>query len=149
MHKKFLIVIFAIIIILIWFSFFNQPNKEADNQKEVVAESVDKIIIAHFHGTNQCFSCIKVGEYALKTIEDEFKEEYQKGLIVFMDINGDLEENQEIVEKYRARGSSLFINTISNGIDHIKENTTVWRLVNNENSFKKYFTEALNTILDK
>ncbi|NCB49023.1 MAG: hypothetical protein EOM55_05385, partial [Clostridia bacterium] len=45
---------------------------------------------------------------ALKTIEDEFKEEYQKGLIVFMDINGDLEENQEIVEKYRARGSSLF-----------------------------------------
>jgi hypothetical protein len=109
----------------------------------------DKIEVVHFHGTHQCWSCITVGEYALKTIKEKFPEEYASGKIVYKDINGELKENQEIVVKYQARGSSLFINAIRGNKDDITEDTTVWRLVNNESQFVSYFENKLNTLLGK
>jgi hypothetical protein len=109
----------------------------------------DKIEVVHFHGTQQCWSCITVGEYALKTIKEKFPEEYASGKIVYKDINGELKENQDIVVKYQARGSSLFINAIRGDKDDITEDTTVWRLVNNESQFVSYFENKLNTLLGK
>lgn len=151
MNKNILIIIGIIIITLIIFSFL-KPKEEIIIEKEneiVKVEIADKIEVVHFHGTNQCFSCIKVGEYALKTIQEKFKEEYENGTIVFMDINGEFEENQEIVQKYKARGSSLFINSIIGSSYNIKEETTVWRLVNNESSYLEYFEDKLKTLLGK
>jgi len=109
----------------------------------------DKIEVVHFHGTQQCWSCITVGEYALKTIKEKFPEEYASGKIIYKDINGELKENQEIVTKYQARGSSLFINAIRGDKDDITEDTTVWRLVNNEEQFINYFQSKLNSLLGK
>lgn len=107
----------------------------------------DKIEVVHFHGTHQCWSCITVGEYALRTIKDKFSEEYQSGKVVFRDINGELKENQEIVVKYQARGSSLFVNAIRDEKDDIAEDVTVWRLVNNEVQFVHYFEDKLKSLL--
>ena len=151
MNKLFLIIIGSIIIALIIFSFL-KPKEEVVIEKEneiVKVEIADKIEVVHFHVTNQCFSCIKVGEYALKTIQEKFKEEYENGTIIFMDINGELEENMEIVQKYKARSSSLFINSIIENKDDIKEETTVWRLVNNESRYLEYFEDKLKTLLGK
>ena len=60
-------------------------------------------------------------EYALKTIKEKFLEEYKNGTIAFRDINGELLENKDMVIKYQARGSSLFVNAITAGKDNIKE----------------------------
>lgn len=143
-----------IIITLIGFYFLKPSEKVIPNSEENIQESgafeiksVDQIEVVHFHGTNQCFSCIKVGEYALKTIKEEFKEEYESGIIIFKEVNGDLEENREIVEKYGARQSSLFVNVIIGEKESISEDTTVWRLTSNEDNFMKYFEEKLNTLL--
>lgn len=105
--------------------------------------------MVHFHATHQCFSCITVGKYALQTIKDKFPEEYQSGKVVFKDINIELPENKEIVVKYQARGSSLFINAISDDKYNIEEDTTVWRLVNNQEKFTDYFEDKLDTLLGK
>ncbi len=155
MNKKILIIGGIIIIVLIIFSFLRPSEKVASNNNEnqkneiIEVESADKIEVVHFHGTNQCFSCIKVGEYALKTIQEKFKDEYKNGMIVFMDINGELEENKEIVEKYNARGSSLYVNAITDNIDHIKEDITVWRLIYDKNYYMQYFEKELNSLLGK
>jgi hypothetical protein len=109
----------------------------------------DKIEVVHFHGTQQCWSCITVGEYALKTIKEKFPKEYASGKIVYKDINGELKENQDIVVKYQARGSSLFVNAIQGDKDNIAEDTTVWRLVNSESQFINYFENKLNSLLGK
>jgi hypothetical protein len=137
-------------------------NQQTDNNQTTINNSVndsnqiskaeftaDKIEVVHFHGTQQCWSCITVGEYALKTIKEKFSKEYKNGTIVFKDINGELSENRDIVMKYQARGSSLFVNAIINGKDNIKEDVTVWRLVNNENQFINYFENKLNKLLGK
>lgn len=110
-------------------------------------KSADKIEVVHFHATQQCYSCITVGELALKTIKEKFPEEYANGKIVFRDINGELQENRDMVMKYRAGGSSLFVNAIKDGQDNIEEDTTVWRLISDENQFMDYFQGRLNKLL--
>jgi hypothetical protein len=59
--------------------------------------SAKKIEVVHFYTTQQCWSCITVGEYALKTIKEKFLEEYKNGTIAFRDINGELPENKDMV----------------------------------------------------
>ena len=109
----------------------------------------DKIEVVHFHATQQCWSCITVGKYALKTIKEKFPDEYASGKIIFKDVNAELKENQEIVIKYQARGSSLFVNAIRGNRDEITEETTVWRLVSNEDQFISYFENKLHSLLGK
>ena len=84
-------------------------NQSSNGEQAHPQEGADTIEVVHFHGNQQCISCVTVGEYALKTIEEKFPEEYKKGIIVFKEINGELPENREMVQKYQARGSSLFV----------------------------------------
>jgi len=80
-------------------------------------------------------------------IKEKFPEEYKSGKIVFRDINGELPANRDIVVKYQAGGSSLFVNAIKAGKDHIKEDIDVWRLVTDESQFINYFQNKLNKLL--
>lgn len=159
MNNKFLIIsaLFCVIVL----TGCGQPNTsetdtntipEAQNSANmsvmpIVVKKADTIEVVHFHGTQQCWSCITVGEYALKTIQERFPKEYKSGKIVFREINGELPENRDIVIKYQARGSSLFVNAITDGVDSIKEDVTVWRLVSDENNFMNYFESKLKELL--
>lgn len=114
--------------------------------KGIIAE---KIEVVHFHATQQCWSCITLGEYTKKTIEERFAEKQKNGTIVFEEINGDLPENREMVIKYQASGSSLFINAITGGKDNIEEEITAWQFVSNKNKFMDYLENKLKGLLGK
>ncbi len=132
-------------------SIYSSDSKinDSSNLMSKTNTKADKIEVVHFHGAQQCWSCVTVGEYALKTIKEKFPDEYKNGTIVFRDINGELPKNKDLVIKYQARGSSLFINAIKDGKDNIKEDVTVWRLISNEKQFINYFENNLNKLLDK
>ena len=123
-----------------------KQNISTDNASLAPA---DKIIVANFFGTQRCPSCLTIGKLTKKTLEEKFASELESGKIVFKEINGELPENREIVTKYQARGSSLFVNAIRGESDDIQEDTTVWRLVNNEAEYISYFENKLNTLLGK
>lgn len=158
MNKKIIIATIICIALVVLLFFIatdgNNPttaqssnNKISENQS--MSQKVEKIEVVHFHAAQQCWSCITVGEYALKTIKEKFPEEYKNGKIVYKDVNSELPENRDIVIKYQARGSSLFVNAIKDGKDNIEEDATVWRLVSNENQFISYFQNKLNNLLGK
>lgn len=159
--KKSIIVILIIAAAVSFLVFIFKDNNQSstaqtsnnlvvsENKNSEEKQAAEKIEVVHFHGTHQCWSCITVGEYALKTIKEKFPEEYANGTIVFKDINGELPENRDMVKKYQARGSSLFVNAITNGKDNIEEDVTVWRLVINEGQFIDYFQNKLNKLLGK
>jgi hypothetical protein len=128
-------------------SALTKLNTNTNSSAPQTVAPADKIEVVHFHGTLQCWACITVGEYALKTIEEKFPNEYASGIITFKDINGELAENRDIVIKYQARGSSLFVNAIHGDKDTISEDTTVWRLVTNEKQFNNYFEKKLKNLL--
>jgi len=153
MKNKNILLIAGITIFILVAIFLNSKDSgSSENQlteNQVKKQVADKIEVVHFHATQQCWSCITVGEYALKTIKEKFPEEYKSGKIVFMDINGELVINRDIVTKFQAGGSSLFVNTIIDGKDNITEDTDVWRLVGNEIQFTNYFQNKLNNLLGK
>lgn len=107
----------------------------------------DKIEVVHFHATKQCWSCITVGKYAFKTIQEKFPEKYKDDTIVFKDINVELPKNRDMAMKYQASGSSLFVNAIADGQDNIEEDTRVWRLISDETQFMNYFENKLKNLL--
>jgi hypothetical protein len=157
-NVKILLAMSVVAVVLLSFCVANKKNGDVAKDKQPVLQSsssqdvqkaapADKIEVVHFHGTNQCVSCISVGKFALETIKTKFPEEYESRKIIFKDINGDLSENQEIVQKYQARGSSLFVNAIRTEKEDIKEDTTVWRLVGDENKYITYFEGKLKTLL--
>ena len=127
----------------------NKPTEAPSIDGQTMKIAAEKIEVIHFHATQQCWSCITVGEYALKTIKEKFPEEYASGAIVFRDIDAELPENRDLVVKYQARGSSLFVNAITAGKDNIEEDVAVWRLVSNESQFISYFQDKLNKLLSK
>lgn len=122
----------------------NQTYNESESVREK-ANSVERIEVYHFHGTRQCYSCIKVGELAEKTLNTYFKDELESGKLVFGHINGELSENRELVKKYGVTSSSLWIGTYINGEFHKEQNTKVWYKIENEQDYLTY----LKGILEK
>ena len=104
-------------------------------EKEI---NIDKLEIYHFHGTNQCYSCVTVGNYAEATVNTYFADELKSGKIVFAHINGEFPENRELVMKYGATGSSLWLGT-HKGINFKSEqNINVWYKINNKQDYMNY-----------
>jgi len=161
-NKPALILLITILLVSV-FLLFNNANKPTEpTSKAVIADTntvrssvpqsvtpADKIEVVHFHGTQQCVSCVAVGKLAKQTIEDKFPEEVKSGKIVFKEINAELPENQALVMKYQARGSSLFVNAIRGEKDDIAEDTKVWQLVNSESQYVAYFGGKLSALLGK
>ncbi len=101
--------------------------------------TVTKLEVFHFHPTRQCPSCITIGDYAKATLETHFAGELASGMIVFRHINGELEENQEVVERYGASGSSLWLGVYtSDGRFYPEENLKVWYRTDDRERFMAY-----------
>jgi len=111
-------------------------NAVADTGHSV---NVEKLEIYHFHGTNQCYSCKTVGAYAEETVNTYFADEVESGKIIFGHINGDLPENKDLVMKYGATGSSLWLGTYAkDGQFSAEQNTNVWYKINNKEDYMNY-----------
>jgi len=122
------------------------PNQNTANltQNKTTEKNIT-VEIYHFHGTHQCYSCIRVGELAEKTVNTYFKEELESGKMVFGHINGELPENKALVTKYGATGSSLWIGTYVNDKFSKEQNVNVWYKIEDEKGYLEY----LKGIIDK
>lgn len=101
--------------------------------------NVEKLEVYHFHGTNQCYSCKTVGAYAEETVNTYFADELKSGKIVFGHINGELPENEDLVVKYGATGSSLWLGTYAkDGTFSAEQNINVWYKINNKQEYMTY-----------
>lgn len=129
----------------------NSDNKIAmvTTTPNVIATKPDKIEVFLFHPIQRCITCTTIGKFTGETVAEFFQPELKDGLIEFREININLLENKTLVQKFQASGSSLFINVITNGQDNISEDTTVWRLTQDESQFKTYLKTKLDSLLGK
>jgi len=117
-------------------------NSNAVLDTEHIA-NIDKLEVYHFHATNQCYSCKTVGNYAEETVNTYFKEEVESGKIVFGHINGDLSENRDLVMKYGATGSSLWLGTYNGEEFKAEENTNVWYKIRDKEDYMTYLKSII------
>jgi len=94
--------------------------------------------VVHFHATQQCYSCIRVGELAEGTVN-----QLNNPKIIMKHVNVDLSENRDIVNKYGARGSAIMIGLYNGDSFHKEENINVWYKLNDPKGFYDYFSDLL------
>lgn len=102
-----------------------------------------RVEIYHFHTARQCSSCIALGRLMDETVNASFTREVESGKLKSGHINLELPENKEIVDRYGATGSSLYIGTYINGVFYTEENTNVWYKLNNQLEYVNYLTPIL------
>ncbi len=95
----------------------------------------DRVEVVYFHRAQRCYSCIYAEEGTRYTVETYFADELASGKVTFEMFNVGDKENAGIVNKYGAFGSSLFVNTIKDGTDHIEEVTDIWFVLGNNEAF--------------
>ncbi len=140
MNKKYLYIGIGILVLALF--IFTIPKYFTGNvtASEIsISEDIEKIEIYHFHGTNQCYSCITMGDMAEETLNTYFSDELKSGKIVFDHINGQLPENYNLVKRFGATGSSLWIGvTYKDGTFKKEQNINVWYKINNKQDYMNY-----------
>ena len=127
----------VILLLIIFVPKYLSGNVTASGSP--ISSDIEKIEVYHFHATQQCSSCIAVGNLAEETINTYFSDELKSGKIVFASINIDLPENKVLVDKYEAKGSSLLIGTYyKDGSFSKEENTNVWYKISNKADYMNY-----------
>jgi len=114
----------------------------------IANNSVERVKVYHFHGNNQCSSCIAVGDLAEKTVNTNFKDELASGRLVFAHINAELPENRALAEKYGVTGSSLWIGVYDGNGFHKEQDTRVWYLINNKDTYTSYLSGIITKRLN-
>jgi hypothetical protein len=110
--------------------------------------SVEKVEVYHFHGNQQCSSCIAVGDLAEKTVNTYFKDELASGRLVFAHVNAQEPENAALAQKYGVTGSSLWIGVYDTNGFHKEQNIRVWSLINNEEAYSGYLSAIISKRLN-
>ena len=139
-----------VLLMLIVPGYFSEENpktgKQINSGNGVKDKGIEKIEIIHFFGTNQCYACKTMGEYAKETVETYFSEELDSGIIEFKQLNGDMQKNRAKVNEYGATGSSLWIGIYYNNDDKTfekKEIVEVWYKLRNKQEFMNYLKQVI------
>lgn len=89
-------------------------NAQDKNQATSLDQSVSKIEVLDFHTTNRCITCKAIEANTKYTLETYFANELKNGKITFQVVDISKEENYELAKKFKASGTSLFLNIIGN-----------------------------------
>jgi len=111
------------------------PAPEVPSTSDTSSTPADRVEVIYFYRAQRCYSCIYAEEGTRYTVETYFADELASGKVTFEAFNVEDKENATIVKKYGAFTSSLFINTIRDGTDHIEEVTDIWFVLGKDEAF--------------
>jgi hypothetical protein len=85
-----------------------------------------KTVTIYFYMNQRCVTCLcfeKQINYVMGTF---YETEKNNGKLTYQVLNAQEKQNADIAKKYSAVSSSFFVNTIVNGVDHIKDIQAIW-----------------------
>ena len=104
---------FSIILSLVISLLFVSCNGKAQNKATDTQLKANTIEVFDFHTTNRCVTCKAIESNTQYTLETFFADELKEGKITFKVVNIDEDENYELAKKFKASGTSLFLNVIT------------------------------------
>jgi len=102
----------------------------ADNVTPVASQPQsippNRVDVIYFHVNQRCPTCLCFEQQVNHVIEAYFGDAITSGKLTYRVLNAQQQQNADIARKYGAVGSQLFINTVVNGQDHIKDIQDIW-----------------------
>ena len=108
---------------------------ESSPTPDTSSVTADRVEVVYFHRAQRCYSCLYAETGSRYTVETYFRDELTSNKIIFKVVNVEDKSNAPIVKKYGAFTSSLFINTITKGADHIEEVKEIWFALGKDKAF--------------
>ena len=136
--------LFLIAISLLLFSCSGKPKTE--NKQEVSAQG-DRVEVIYFHGKQRCVTCRAIEQLTNEVLEATFKNQIDKGAVVYKVIDISKKENGQIADKYEVTWSSLFVNGWKDGKENVN-NMTEFSFSNARNAPDK-FKEGIKSKIDE
>ena len=87
---------------------------------------LDRVDVVYFHRPQRCPTCLCFEERIRYVVSTYFQKELNSGKMTFGVYNIGDSKNADIVKKYGAVGSQLFINTVKDVTDHITDIQDIW-----------------------
>ena len=126
-------------------------------QKQAVAQGVPPSIdqlpditlveLYHFHGHQQCYSCIVLGDLAEEVVNTYYADELASGKLIFAHVNAQAPENSELASKYEVYASSLMIGIYTEDSFTKQDLVGAWYRIGDKDQYAKYLTGILNPFL--
>ncbi|MGD0353780.1 MAG: nitrophenyl compound nitroreductase subunit ArsF family protein [Dehalococcoidia bacterium] len=88
--------------------------------------SLDRVDVVYFHRPQRCPTCLCFEERIRYVVNTYFQNELNGGKMTFGVYDIGDSKNTDIVKKYGAVGSQLFIDTVKDGTDNIKDIQDIW-----------------------
>ncbi len=160
------IYIFVVILLLASFACSSSPStisipaqpstSTKSTESPIVSSPADqpaalanRVDIVYFHPKVRCASCISVETRTRALLDDSFKDEMGKGKLTIQSYDFQDKQNVDIVKKYNPVGSQLFITTVKNGVETIKQIDDVWmpQLLNSGPAFDEFLYKTISQSL--
>lgn len=94
-------------------------NQNSNQMNTAIGDNSNlKLQIYYFHATHRCPTCNSIETNVKQVLESNFKDEMEKGIISFISLNVEDEQNKALAEKYQAAGAALHLVEIENGIEN-------------------------------
>ena len=136
--------LFLIVIRLLLFSCSGKPKTE--NKQEVSAQG-DRVEVIYFHRKQRCVTCRAIEQLTNEVLEATFKNQIDKGAVVYKVIDISKKENGQIADKYEVTWSSLFVNGWKDSKENVN-NMTEFSFSNARNEPDK-FKEGIKNKIDE
>jgi len=115
--KTLAFILFAFILSFQGFAQKNTDTIISNNNQSL------KLKVLYFHITNRCNTCRSIEANVRKTINENFKNELDSGIIDLYIVNCELPENKTLSEKYQAYGATLALTKINGSKEKIEDLT--------------------------
>jgi hypothetical protein len=128
----------------------NEPNSaEPQDLPATSTEPENRVDVVYFHPKRRCGTCVSIEIRTKEILEKNFKDAMDSGKITFRSYELDDPQNTDIVNKYGAVSSQLFINIVKNGSENIKHIEDVWmpQILNDGVAFDEFMDELLSQSL--
>ena len=111
----------------------------------------NRIEIVYFHMPQRCTKCLCFEERTDYVVKTYFQDELNSGKITFKVCELGDAKNADLISNYNAFGSQLFINTVIDNTDNIKDIQDIWNwhCPNDRQGFDENLKSLIAQSLDK
>src|SRR4030042_778987 len=106
-----------------------------------------RVDVVYFHRPQRCVTCLCFEERIRYVVSTYFQNELNSGKMTFAVYDIGDSKNYDIVKKYGAVGSQLFINTVKDGTDIIKDIQDIWSWSCRSN--KQGFDQKVKNVIEQ
>jgi len=121
------------------------PNQRLKNLSQLPPGQAEHVAVVYFHRTQRCASCIEAERLIRKTLDTYFVDQIKSGVMSLVVADVQKPQNADLVRKYDAWGSSLYLGIAKGGVEYTWLVSDIWFDMGDEAKFMALLRDKINT----